>query len=259
MWEEQFKFGRCQGWQSVIFNDTLRWICERYRHLLEWHPSVDLARIRQFAEVIEKFGGGGKIWGFIDGTFRGFCRPTLRQKLYYTGHKKRHGMKYQGIVTPDGLIVHFGGPFKGRLNDITMLRESGLEQKFEELYKDEQEGEFFVLFGDKAYISLVRILSPFPRKHIEPHERQWNRRMEQARVAVENAFGQIQQKWTAQAFHIALRARSMPLAHYAEVAALLTNCYTCIEGNQIGNRFDPAANPRRISRWGRMMGPRYCE
>src|SRR6266536_3733500 len=102
-------------------------------------------------------------------------------------------MKYQGIVTPDDLIVHFGNPFKGRLNDIIMLRELDLKQKFEEVYKKEKESEYFVLFENKTYISLTRIISPFPRKHIKPHKRQWNRRIKQTRITIKNAFRQIQQ------------------------------------------------------------------
>ena len=100
-------------------------------------------------------------------------------------------MKYQDIVTPNNLFVHFGDLFKDRLNDITILRESGLKQKFKKIYKKEEESEYFVLFKNKTYISLTRIISSFPRKHIKPYERQWNRRIEQARITIKNAFRQI--------------------------------------------------------------------
>ena len=40
---------------------------------------------------------GGAIrncWGFIDGTPRPICRPTVDQENYYSGHKRFHCVKY---------------------------------------------------------------------------------------------------------------------------------------------------------------------
>jgi hypothetical protein len=80
-------------------------------------------------------------------------------------------MKYQDIVILNDLIVYFGGPFEDRLNDIIMLRESGLEQKFEEIYKKEKENEYFFFFENKTFISFTRIIFPFSRKYIESYKR----------------------------------------------------------------------------------------
>ena len=53
------------------------------------------------------------IWGFIDGTVRQTCRPTYYQKQNYSGHKRYHGLKFQSVVTPDGMFGHFFGPTNG--------------------------------------------------------------------------------------------------------------------------------------------------
>jgi hypothetical protein len=43
--------------------------------------------------------------GFIDDTQRIICRPGTRpQRKWYSGYKKFHGIKSQGVTTPDGLM-----------------------------------------------------------------------------------------------------------------------------------------------------------
>ena len=56
-------------------------------------------------------------WGFIDGTARHICRPSVNQEEYYSGHKRHHCIKFQSTVTPDGLIISLLGPFSGRRHD----------------------------------------------------------------------------------------------------------------------------------------------
>ena len=45
-----------------------------------------------------------RFWGFIHRTVHLIARPILEQKGYYSGHGGYHGIKFQSIVTPDGLI-----------------------------------------------------------------------------------------------------------------------------------------------------------
>jgi hypothetical protein len=115
----------------------------------------------------------------------------LRQKIYYIEHKKKHKIKYQKIIIPDDLIIYFKNSFKDRLNNISILRESEFKKKFEKVYISKKENENFLLYGDKTYINLIKIISPFPRKSPEKYQRQFNKRIEKARVAVKNIFSQI--------------------------------------------------------------------
>ena len=62
---------------SSIFNDTLVFLAERYRKMLQLHPTITQERVQLFANALELHGGQGKIWSFIDGTFKGFCRPDV--------------------------------------------------------------------------------------------------------------------------------------------------------------------------------------
>ncbi|TGZ80821.1 hypothetical protein EX30DRAFT_297924, partial [Ascodesmis nigricans] len=89
-------------------------------------------------------------WGFLDGTVRPIARPVRRQRTYYNGWKRIHVLKYQAVVTPDGLIVHFYEPLEGRRHDIHVYRESGLQQILEQ-YSFDRSGTPLVLYGDAGY------------------------------------------------------------------------------------------------------------
>ena len=50
-------------------------------------------------------------FGFVDGTVHPICRPgTVNQSLLYNGHKRVHVIKFQSVVTPDGMIANMYGP-----------------------------------------------------------------------------------------------------------------------------------------------------
>jgi hypothetical protein len=87
----------------------------------------DLLESRDGDEPIGYAAGEGSaiFWGFIDGTFRGFCRPTgyEQQRSAYSGQK------FQAIVTTDGLVMSLVGPFLGPVNDWAIYRRSHLEEK----------------------------------------------------------------------------------------------------------------------------------
>lgn len=119
-------FGRSSSTLSLIFTDTILYLSQRYKQIIRWHPTVNRARIKRYARVLRKHGGGGHVWGFIDGTFLGVCRPTQEQRKLWSGYKKKHGIKYQGIVTPDGLITSMARPYLGEMNDNRMVAVTAL-------------------------------------------------------------------------------------------------------------------------------------
>ena len=70
-------------------------------------PQIFQHRMEYYAERIANKCGWlvDTVWGFIDGTLRKTCRPSYFQKLLYSGHKRAHGIKFQSVVTPDGLFA----------------------------------------------------------------------------------------------------------------------------------------------------------
>src|SRR5438045_967529 len=115
------------------------------------------------AKAIMKAGGGGcqRVWGFMDGTFRGFCRPggdLQNQRRVYLGHKKGWGLNWQAIVTLDGLIASLTSPFAGPTNDWMMWRSSGCE---EALHMTCRECAPFYVYRDPTYLNMYGTLCPF--------------------------------------------------------------------------------------------------
>lgn len=80
---------------------------------LQWnHQLLSQANLERFAEVVHRKGSPlDNCFGFVDGTVRPVCRPgTLNQRLLYNGHKRVHGIKFQSVVTPNGMIANMYGP-----------------------------------------------------------------------------------------------------------------------------------------------------
>ena len=229
-------FGRSITHLSVVFTDTVIYLATRYEKMLRWHPMLTYERIQQYARAVDALGGGDCIRGFVDGTFKGFCRPGEQQRRFYSGYKKQHGYKYQAVVCPDGLVTALSGPFEGRVNDFYMVKDSKLEEDCEALMGQNPP---YYLYGDCAYKQLAYIFGPFLGGKSLPIEKQlFNKQLSSVRISVEQALGLTQNLWAANAYKIQLKSCLQPVASYFHVAILLTNCYTCIySAGAVGSRF----------------------
>lgn len=109
---------------STVYTDAVEHLCRRYSKMLRWHPTLQYRRLRQYTRAIRRAGGwGGKavIWGFVNETFRGTCRPKDEQQVLYLGYKRHHGFKYQAVVCPDGLIGSIADPYEGKANNHAIV------------------------------------------------------------------------------------------------------------------------------------------
>ena len=95
-------FGRSSGWISIVFNETIMHLARKHQRLLLWDENrLTLDTMRRYAAAIEATGGPNTVWGFVDGTIRGFSRPQAKgmdQRDWWSGYKKVHGMKFQGVA-----------------------------------------------------------------------------------------------------------------------------------------------------------------
>ena len=98
----------------MITNQVLDYIYQAHSHrILQWnHQQLSQANLERFAEVVHRKGAPlNNCFAFVDGTVRPICRPgTVNQRLLYNGHKHVHGIKFQSVVTPDGMIANMYGP-----------------------------------------------------------------------------------------------------------------------------------------------------
>ena len=98
----------------MITNQVLDYIYQAHSHrILQWnHQQLSQANLERFAEVVHRKGAPlNNCFAFVDGTVYPICRPgTVNQRLLYNGHKRVHGIKFQSVVTPDGMIANMYGP-----------------------------------------------------------------------------------------------------------------------------------------------------
>lgn len=128
-----------------LLQQSPAWICQVYTTTLEFlyhnwavyalgmslHQWEDQFEV--FSDAIGEMGPLKRAVGMLDATLRDIRRPSdteedgdLPQKVCYSGHKRKHGLKYQGIVLPNGIVPHMSGPWAGHRNDQGIVNSSGL-------------------------------------------------------------------------------------------------------------------------------------
>lgn len=185
-WSMMDRFGHSRTWLSVIFNDTIIHLYWQYKRILEWDEKRHtFEKLSEFAMAIHKLGGGHCFWGFMDGTLNATCRPIIDQQQFYSGHKRKHGYKFQSVVTPEGLVSSLMGPFIDRRGDWKMVELSGLDQKLRAVNQDRRPALALYLYGDPGIMGLYKNYLNRPRT--AAHNR-FNKAMSRLRIEVEHGF-----------------------------------------------------------------------
>lgn len=83
------------------------------------------------------------------------------QEQFYSGHKQKHGYKYQVIVILDGLVSSLIGPFISWRDDWKMVEELGLTAKLQTINGGRQPPHALYLYGDLAYTTIYGIMGPY--------------------------------------------------------------------------------------------------
>lgn len=171
-----------------------------------------------------------------------FHRPKRWQRLFYNGHKRKHALKFQGVVTPDGLFVDLWGPVAGTRHDNYILAQSGLMQKLAML--NSPSGQPYYLYGDPAYGLSNHLICPFSASSVgplTPEMADFNKRMSACRVTVEWGFKEITSSWAFVNMKQQQKVLMSPVAKQYRVATLLSNWQSCLNGgNEISQYFGVA-------------------
>jgi nuclease HARBI1 len=233
-------FHRSHGAMSHIFYCMLEFIYNKYKDTLYMNVQLIRSRIANYADAIEKKGCPlPNVWAFIDGTVRGVCRPTFGQQAIYSGHKRKHGLKFQTLAAPDGLIVHIWGAIEARRHDITLLRLSKLEStlKSDEVFKG------YLVYGDPAYGCSDQFVCPYPTVLFTPEKKKFNKIMSKLRVAVEWSYGDVVRYWSYLDMKSRMKSQQIPVTQLYVVAVLLTNCLTITRGGNTTSDYFSLAPP----------------
>lgn len=233
-------FKRSPAALSEISNFMANYIYESYGHLLEnigqlsW---INREQLDHYAQAISTKGAAIKnCWAFIDGTARAISRPTDEQEEYYSGHKRFHCVKYQSLVSPDGIIVSLLGAFPGRRHDAFIFGQSGIYEQLEENTRFED--GHYVIFGDQAYGIRELLLCPYPGRALNEAQQNFNLTMSRVRQAVEWGFQKIIMEFAFLDFKKNQKLLLQDIQCMYKASAILTNCHTCLYSSETAQFFN---------------------
>ena len=178
------------------------------------------------------------IVGLVDGTTVEICRPIRNQQAYYNGKDRIHCLKYQYLTMMNGIINHMHGPLLGPVHDSPMFDDSGVEQQLRGLTA--HDGSQFILYADKAYRLSDLVVTPFRTIGHQPLQQQFNRVMSSIRIPNEWSVGMTEGLFKFNTYPKNLKVLLSPIGVYYLVSTILTNCHTCLHGNEISKYFDLA-------------------
>ena len=233
------RFARPVPQYSIVSCLIMNRIYLNFRHLLESlnQPLLTPVCLERFCQAVHDKGAAlENCWGFIDGTVRPICRPGQNQRVLYNGHKKVHALKFQSLVTPNGLIANIFGPIEGKRHDSGMLAESNLLQQLQQRSFDTN-GRVLCIYGDPAYPLRVNLQAPFRNPVLTQQQKDFNKSMSQVRVSVEWIFGDIVNWFAFMDFKKNLKVALSAVGKMYIVCALLSNARTWMYGNTTANFF----------------------
>jgi hypothetical protein len=101
-------FGSRQSLTHCTVHPQIEHVHTKFPHLIDERSFTSWApHFRSFADAFQRAGVPvPNLIGFIDGKLWPICRPGRYQSVMYSGHKRIHGIKTQGIVFPNGELWH---------------------------------------------------------------------------------------------------------------------------------------------------------
>jgi len=135
------------------FCRTVDRLMTKWEHLLtRWRGECLAERAAVYADAICRQKAPLQTCvGFIDGTAIHVARQGGGlQCVCYSGHKRRHVLKFQSVTAPDGLVFHKYDPHEGRRHDMVLYYESGLDDDLRQTLLID--GVQHCLHGDSAYV-----------------------------------------------------------------------------------------------------------
>lgn len=225
---------------SHLLNWTLDFIHERWyvrllaSDLQRWTPDFP-AWAEAVFDKTDKLGFDDTPV-FVDGTLREIAKPAHNQDVMFNGHHWTHGLVYQGLVAPNGLMIDLAGPMAGRRHDTALLAKSRLLRRWADALAAEgyAPGEYCV-YGDAGYPRspcLRGAYRPYANTPLSAAQTSLNGVMSTVRIAVEWGFGRVTALWPQCDFTRGQQLGRRPVAKMYIAAVILTNALTCLRGNQ---------------------------
>jgi len=119
----------------------------------------------------------------IDATEQPVQRPKKGQKKYYSGKKKRHTVKTQYVICPDGKICSVSRTYPGKTHDFNIYKDQKNRDRFHGVPKKADRG----YQGIKKYDKDAEIPFKKPKNgKLTAEQKAYNRKLSEKRIKVEN-------------------------------------------------------------------------
>jgi nuclease HARBI1 len=96
----------------------------------------------------------------------------------------------------------------------------------------------YYVYGDQGYPLLPNLIVQFRGRNLTDAQKKCNKRMSAVRESVEWGFAKVIQLFGFLDFKKNLKIGLQPVGQYYIVGAILTNCHSCLYGNQTSTYFD---------------------
>lgn len=205
---------------------------------LHFHP----LNLKLFNEAIKRRGSCyPDCVGFIDGSKIDIARPTRDQELNYSGHYKKHVMRFQVIVTPDGITASLYGLYYGSIHDTKITDIGDVKVQLREALHHDPRGEHqYHLYGDEGYVRSGLIARPFSEFDVARNPIYYlaNEIMKPLRVVVEWEIGHVKTLFAS--FNLEGRNKLLltRIGMELPIATLFKNIQLCLKRrNETSKRF----------------------
>ncbi|KAK8772737.1 hypothetical protein V5799_024017 [Amblyomma americanum] len=175
---------------SACVNRVLDFLNSISASVIAWPDQRQQERIK--AAFLAKTGGKGprNTIGCVDGSHVEINRPAESPQSYYN-RKKWPSIILQGVCDDRNRFINVFIGFPGSAHDARVLRESPI---FEDCSQNCSNG---YLLGDSAYPLLPWLLTPYRDngRSFPSWKKKFNKVHSQQRVAIENSFGLLKQRF----------------------------------------------------------------
>ena len=230
-------FGTSTSRLSRIISHLRFFLFSRFSPGLAHPPLISADKMDEFSSAVYAKCEVPHIFSFIDGTVRPTAKPEINQGVMYNGKDRVHALKYQVLVTPDGIMRHVTGPYCGSRHDQHMVNKSEVLDWVLQ-HDRSRDGHVYVTYADAGYAVAPGLMRPFPDSAVNISHKAFNDVLTSVRVCVEWEFGDIVVNWAAVNYVPGQKILSVsrPGQQYI-VAALLSNCRNCLRGNLTSTYF----------------------
>ena len=155
--------------------------------------------------------------------------------MFYSGHKKAHGLNFLGMVMANGLLPFMSFAALGKDHDSRGLHESGFYNKMDNLDMVTVPAKY-VAFADPAFKISNHVQKGF-QGILTPLQELFNKDCNKSRVTVEWSFGYVLTHFSWTSYPKAHQIMLSPVNNHWHAACILSNFKVCFEGNQVSSCF----------------------